>query len=176
MKIAVVYQSKYGSTRQYAVWIAEALDAVLLERTSVTPKQLASYDAVIYGGGLYAGGIDGIGLVTKNPCKLRAVFTVGLSDPVHTDYSEIITKNIPLPLRDQVKIFHLRGGADYSKLSALHRIMMALMKKMINKKPKNQLTEDDREFLKTYGKTVNFTNSDSIGPLIEYFKKFSSIN
>ena len=54
-KIAVIYKSKYGSTKQYAEWIAQALDAPLFEASSVNPAQLAEYDVVVYGGGLYAG-------------------------------------------------------------------------------------------------------------------------
>jgi hypothetical protein len=52
--------------------------------------QLQDFDVVIYGGGLYAGGIIGSKLVTKNPCKSLVLFTVGLADPLITDYSEII--------------------------------------------------------------------------------------
>ena len=58
VNIAVVYKSRYGTTKQYAEWIAKALDAILLEASVVKPSQLASFDIVVYGGGLYAGRID----------------------------------------------------------------------------------------------------------------------
>ena len=74
MKIAVIYKSHYGTTKQYAEWIAEALDTKLLERSSVKSEDISDYDLVIFGGGLYASGILGINLVTKNPPKELILF------------------------------------------------------------------------------------------------------
>ena len=122
-KIAVVYKSKYGTTKQYAEWIAEELGAPLFEVSSIKPLQLMDYDVVVYGGGLYASGIDGIKLVTKNPCKSLVVFTVGLADPIITDYSAVLAKNIPSERLPKVKVFHLRGGIDYGKLNLVHKVM-----------------------------------------------------
>lgn len=58
--IAVIYKSVYGSTKQYATWIAEALGADLLEAGQAKLETLRKYDTILYGGGLYAGGIAGI--------------------------------------------------------------------------------------------------------------------
>lgn len=171
MKIAVIYQSKYGTTKQYAAWIAAELDADLIERASIKPQRLLDYDVVIYGGGLYAGGILGSKLVTKRPCKKLVLFTVGLADPNLTDYSPILNKNLPSELQKDTKIFHLRGGIDYKKLSIIHRIMMAMMKKMtMGKKTYEELSGEDKYFIDTYGKEVDFTNKDSITPLVDYVK------
>ena len=42
--VVVIYKSKYGTTKQYAEWIAQALDAPALEASKVQPSQLESYD------------------------------------------------------------------------------------------------------------------------------------
>lgn len=171
MKIAVIYKSNYGTTKQYATWIAEALGAELFERNAVSPEMLAQFDMVIYGGGLYASGILGINLVTENPCKKLVVFTVGLANPSLTDYSAIIEKNLPAELRSCVKVFHLRGGIDYGTLGIMHRGMMAMMKKMtIGKKAYDELTDEGKAFIDTYGKKVDFTNRQTILPLVQYVK------
>lgn len=78
--IAVVYQSHYGTTKKYAEWIAQALDADLLNRKKVSVSELSQYGMIIYGGGLYAGGLLGIDLVSKSKFKHLVVFTVGLAD------------------------------------------------------------------------------------------------
>lgn len=170
--IAVIYKSNYGTTKQYATWIAEELGADLLERREAEPAKLQQYDCIIYGGGLYAGGISGIDLVTKNPCKRLIVFTVGLADPTITDYTEILDKSLPSELRNSAKIFHLRGGIDYKKLGVVHRGMMALMKKMtIGKKTDDELSGDERIFVDTYGNKVDFTNRQAIQPIIDYVRK-----
>ena len=127
--IAVIYKSIYGATKKYATWIAEELGAELLEQKKVKPNDLQKYDLIIYGGGIYASGISGIDLVTKNPVNSLIVFTVGLANPETTDYTEILDKNIPSELKAKVKVFHLRGNMNYKELSLLHRGMMAMMKK-----------------------------------------------
>lgn len=169
MKAAVIYGSKYGSTKQYASWIAEALGAELMDREKVKKEQLSGYDIVIYGGGLYASGITGVDLVIKNPCRNLVIFTVGLAAPEHTDYTAIINKNIPEKIQREVKIFHLRGAMDYSELNMVHRGMMAMMKKMVagNKRGK-ELTQEERTFLDTYGHKVSFIDRGSVQPIVDY--------
>lgn len=167
-KILVTYTSRYGSTEKYAKWIAMELHADILEAKAVTPQVLSQYDIIIYGGGLYAGGIAGVKLVTQSPCNQVIVFTVGLADPHKTDYTEIISKHFTPALLEKTKFFHLRGGIDYKKLSPMHRLMMAMMKRSIERKPVSQRSEENREFLNTYQSKVYFEEKESIHALIQY--------
>ena len=169
-KIVVIYKTKYGTTKQYAEWIAETLDAPLFEASSVKPAQLMDYDTVVYGGGLYAGGILGVNLVVKNPCKSLVLFTVGLGDPAITDFSPILTKTFAPEVLPSVKVFHLRGGMDYAKLSLIHKGLMAVLKKSVEKKPPAERSADDPEFLETYGKKIDYTDKSTIMPLVEYVR------
>ena len=168
--VVVIYKSKYGTTKQYAEWIAQALDVPVFEASKVKPPQLLSYDVVVYGGGLYAGGIDGIELVTKNPCKSLVVFTVGLANPDITDYSAILKKNFSPDLLSTTKVFHLRGGINYKKLGIVHKGMMAMLKKLITNKPEAELSSDDKALLETYGDAVDFTDKKTIEPVVEFIK------
>jgi len=169
-KIAVIFKSRYGKTKRYAEWIAEALNAPLFENANVKPHQLNDYDVVIYGGGIYAGGIDGVKLVAKNPCKSLVLFTVGVADPSVTDYTQILEKAFTPEQLSEAKVFHLRGGINYSKLSLAHKVMMAAMKKLIEKKPLAERESDDIGVLETYGKDVDFSDKASIEPLVEYVR------
>jgi hypothetical protein len=167
-KVAVIYKSKYGSTKQYAEWIAEELGAPLFDASGIKPKQLMDYDVIVYGGGLYASGIAGVKLVTENPCKSLVVFTVGLADPAITDYSPILSEIFTPELLKKTKLFHLRGGIDYKKLGFVHKGLMAMMKKHIEKKPESERTSDDHGVLDTYGSNVDFTDKSAISPLVNY--------
>jgi menaquinone-dependent protoporphyrinogen IX oxidase len=169
-KIAVIYKSVYGTTKRYAEWIAGELNAGLFEASEIKPEQLTSYDVVVFGGGLYAGGIAGVKLVTKNPCKKLVVFTVGLADPANTDYSPILKKNFTKEHLAQIKVFHLQGGMDYAKLNLVHRAMMAALKKAVERTPPEKRGADDLEFLATYGKKLDYTNKSAITPLIEHVR------
>ena len=83
--IAIIYSSHYGFTEAYAHWLAEDLSADLLEAGKVRREDLEKYGTIIYGGGLYAGGVNGISLLVKNAELLLGkklyLFTVGASDP-----------------------------------------------------------------------------------------------
>lgn len=170
-KVAVVYKSKYGSTKKYAQWIAEEAKADLYESSQIDVGKLTEYDTIVYGGGLYASGIAGISTITKNYNLLKdkriIVFTVGLAS---TDKKEIFTpiieKNFSKEMRGNVKFFHLRGGIDYKKLGIIHKSMMAMLKTMVSKKEPDELSNDDKEILATYGGKVDFTDKNTIKPLL----------
>mgnify|MGYP000992876959 CR=1 FL=1 len=70
-KTLVVYKSKSGFTKKYAEWISRQLKAEIREASKVTVETLFDYDTIIYGGGLYAGGISGVKLITKNFKRLK---------------------------------------------------------------------------------------------------------
>ena len=174
MKIAVIYKSKYGTTKQYASWIAEEMNVELFEISHIKPKKLQLYDIIIYGGGLYAGGISGINLIKKYSYKKLVIFTVGLADPTVTDYSKVLNKNLSSEQQNNAKIFHLHGGINYKKLGIIHRVMMLIMKKMILKqKSRNELSDEDKKFLATYGCQIDCSKKESIRPIIDYVKSIS---
>jgi len=168
-KIAVVYKSNYGTTRQYAAWLAEALSADLMEMPA-RAKELDGYDLIVHGGGLYASGILGADMLARVSGRKLVLFTVGLADPAATDYSDILEKNLSPELRPEVKVFHLRGGIDYQKLGLVHRGLMALKRKMTAKMPPEQLSAEDRAFLDTYGRKVDFTDRRTVQPIVDYVR------
>lgn len=177
-KIAVVYQSKYGATRKYAEWIAGELSCDLFEGKEIKASDLLPYDTIILGGGLYAGGVNGIKILTKNFSKFSnknlVLFTCGLADPsdtVNTDHiKKSLNKELTEEMQDKIKLFHLRGAMDYSKLSPMHRTMMALVCKMTEKKDQDSLTDENKEMLASYGKSVDFINKETILPLINHIR------
>jgi len=168
-KIAAIYKSHYGTTKQYAEWIAEALDATLFEASKIKGHQLMDFDIVVYGGGLYAGGVLGAKLVAKNPCKSLVLYTVGLATPEITDFTGSL-KAFTAEQQSKMKIFHLKGGIDYSKLGFAHKFMMSMVKKDAEKKPPTERTIDDNLLIETYGKKIDFVDKESINPLVEYVR------
>lgn len=169
----VVYKSKYGATKKYAEWISKALDADLFEASGVSAETLQKYTTIIYGGGLYAGGIIGFSLIKKAYDKLKdrkiVLFTVGLADPKDTDqFRPLIDKNLTKEMQDSIKIFHFRGSIDYSKLNPVYRAAMSLVKRNAERTAEKGKSDEDRLFLETYGKAVDFTDETSIAPLIDY--------
>lgn len=172
--VLVVYRSKYGFTQTYAQWIAEALHADLREGHTLQSDELTHYDVIIYGGGLYAGGVNGISLLVKAFPKIQEkaiyLFTVGaadVSDSQNTTHIQSgLNKVLSPQMQEKIRIYHLRGGIDYPNLSMVHRAMMSMLVSMLRKKPQAELRSEDITMLETYGQRVDFTDCSTITPLI----------
>ena len=178
MNCLVTYASKYGTTEKYARWIAEALDCEIKEAKEVNSSILVQYDVIIHGGGLYAGGLSGINIITKNfdmiSDKKIILFSCGLadpSDPKNVEHIEAGLAKVFTPeMNAKIKQFHLRGGINYPQLGIIHRSMMAMLRKSMLKKGYDNLGSEDQLMLDTYGKFVDFSDRNTIRPLVDYVK------
>ncbi len=177
-KTVVIYQSKYGTTKKYAEWISQELSCEIFERKQVQSDNLKDYTTIIYGGGLYAGGVSGINLIVKSFNKIKdkniILFTCGLADPSNaenTDHIKDSLKKILSPeMQEKIVMYHLRGGIDYSKLGIVHKSMMAMLRKMLTKKDYMDLSEEDKQMLDTYGQIVDFTDKSAIEPMLNFVR------
>lgn len=172
-KTAVIFKSKCGHTKKYAEWISADLNGDLIEVSKAKIEKIFEYDTIVFGGGIYASGISGVSLITKNFEKLKdkqiIIFTVGLTKTDDLSvFKPIIDKNFTPEMQSKLKIFHLRGGIDYKKLNFVFKIMMSLLKKSVEKKPVK--TEDDKQMLETFGGNVDFSDKTTIEPLVSYVK------
>lgn len=177
-KAIVIYKSRYGFTKKYAQWIALELGAELMEAGRIKPSDLRNYDVIIYGGGLYAGGVNGVSLITKSfqsiANKSLYLFTVGAADvsdekninSIRSSLSKVLTPE----MESKINIFHFRGGIDYPRLNFIHRIMMSMMVKTIRKKSESELSTEEKDMLATYGQVVDFTDKSAIGDMIDAIK------
>lgn len=181
-KTTVIYKSKYGSTKTYAQWIAEDLSADLLVSDKVKATDLQQYDTIIFGGGLYAGSVSGISLLKQNYDSIKDksiyLFTVGAStttDPlvieaIRSALGRILTPN----MLKNIKVYHLRGGMVYSKMGFIDKNLMKMMIKMLNKKPPEELSGEEKVMMSTYGQDVDFTDRTTIAPLVKDVKSVSA--
>ena len=164
----VVYRSKTGFTKNYAQWIAEELKCDLLEGGKTSIKDLGKYDTIIYGAGLYASGISGIKLITKNYEALKnkklIVFAVGASPARGETTQALRTSNFKGEQKDMVHFYYLRGGFDYTRLSRLYRFLMTL-KKLQLKGMKNP-DADVKGMLASYDHPLDFTRKKNVEPII----------
>lgn len=175
-KTAVIFRSHYGATRLYAQHIAQSIGADLFDLDNVKKVDFEKYGTVIYGGGIYAGSINGLKKLKKNAEQLKGknlvVFSVGLGDPTVASQARTIlnsiNKALPKELMERAHIFSFRGSQEWNKLSFMHRTMMKMLYNMISKKKEEDLTDDERETLNIFGKDVDHTNLAAAAPLIDY--------
>jgi len=171
MKSVVIYKSKSGYTRKYAEWLAEALQADLFEADNFKEEQFGSYDNVIYGGGLYAVGINGIKLIKDNLPSLKGkeviVFASGLSIASEDVIKQIKDKNFSAEELGAISFFYIRGGFDTAKLKTIDGLAMKLMRRILKRKNPATMSEDDKSMLDAFEHPVDFTDIKNIEPILK---------
>lgn len=175
MNAVVIYGSCYGSTQAYAEYIAQELSCPAVSAKEVTRADVEGRELIVFGGGAYAGSIAG----AKKTAKLEKYFgrarllcfVCGLADPAKqkTQGEARMLFEKAFPLHAGMPVFCLRGNMDYARLSAGHRMMMAMLMQLLRRK--KQPTEEDRQLMQTYGEKVEFLDLPSAQPLIEAAKR-----
>lgn len=170
MKTVVIYKSNTGFTKKYAEWIAEELSADIFDVKDIDANKLEPYEAVIYGGSLYASGIKGIKFIKRNLDKLKdkkvAVFATGASPAREETICEVRDENFTPEQQKHIKFFYFRGGFNYDKLKLFDKSLMTLMRWIL--KRKKELTPDERGMLAIYDNPVDFTDRKYIDEIVAY--------
>ena len=170
-KIAVIYKSKYGTTKRYAGWIALKLQADLYEVSDIRNKDLNEYDTIIYGGPLYLGKIKGINFIKRNYEKIKnkniVIFIVGMISFNEEYIKAMLEKNYSEEMIKSTKSFYFRGDLNYNELNTIDRVLMKGLKKSILSKDKDKLNEDDKMILKSFTEPMAFCDKKSIDDLIK---------
>lgn len=177
----VLYRSKHGTTRKYAYWIADALNADVMEAEKKSAGNwsylMTRYDMVIYGGNLNTSGINGIkefkGFLSKYPVENVAYFCVGSYPASEETTEEHLEANFTSAEREAgVKLFYCRGRLDYIGLGFLEKRIMGGLMKAIEKKYPEDRSEAEAEILEAYYDDVDWSGRYYIEPLVNYVKSF----
>ncbi len=178
MNSIIIYGSHYGTTKQYAEELSKRTNIKAISFKKFN-QQINDYDNIIYLGALYAGGVLGMSKTLKKlnniSNKKILIATVGLSDPTDEVNENNIRNNIknqiPKEVLEKAKIFHLRGGIDYSKLNFAHKTMMKLLYNAVKNLPNEKQTAEDRAMIETYNKKVNFIDFSSLDKIANEIQK-----
>ncbi len=174
MSAVVIYKSKYGGTKKYAEWIAEELGCSAVDAKNVKIEDILKYDAIVYGGGLYAEVINGVHMIVKNTDKLKdkkiAVFTTGLTPIDCRDYYDkmVIEKNFKNGVPENVKVFNYLGRMVVDELSLVHKTALKSLKKLMQ--GKENPTEMEKLLIELCDADGDFCNREAIGELLEYVR------
>ncbi len=174
MKRLIVYKSKTGFTEKFAHWIAEELhcDAVRLEK--IRPSQMSRYDVVIFGGGIHAGTINGIGFIKKNLSAMAnkkvIVFATGATPALPSEIERFRKTNIPG--EKDIAFFYFQSGMNYARMHRADRLLMGMFKAFL----KLKMNKSDVEMgaADAIRNSYDYSNRDVIAPLIRYVNSIPS--
>lgn len=181
-RILVLYKSKHGSTKRYAEWIADALDADILPADNRKCKdwsiRMKSYDMLIYGGNINGQGINGL-------ANFRTAMLKGhLTTPVtyfcvgsYPAYESTVQTHLEMNFVGEddlsaVNLFYFRGRLDYLGLDWLEKRLMGGLFKAIEKKYPEDRSDVEAELLEAYYDDVDWSKKSYIEPLVEHVKSF----
>lgn len=129
----IVYESRYGSTRQYAGWLGEALGVPVQDRREVSNETLRGCGGLIYGSWICAGRLAGAGWLKKRLSLLEGkpllLFGVGML-PEYPPASPAKASGL-----EGADCFCLPGRMDPAALSPAHKLLLSLFRRMLSKQP-----------------------------------------
>lgn len=142
MRGIIIYQGKYGATKQYARWLAESLSLPIIKAENVTSQALADYDLIILGASVYVGNLTIKKWLNQNSTELaqKKLFLFIVSGNTTYDpllQQQVINNNLAPVIRDLIKIFFLPGKCNISELSLFDRLVLK-MGAWLEKNPKRK--------------------------------------
>lgn len=168
MKTIVIYHSQTGFTKRYAEWIAEATGADCFELSAAKKKDLAAYDAIIFGSWACAGGISKLGWFKGNVDRWRdkklIAFCVGASPIDSPEIDPALKRNFTESEREKISVFYCPGGLNYEKMPAPSKLMMKML--LITLKAKKGKTETDQEMIKMISASYDISDKKYIEPIL----------
>ena len=131
----LLYHSRTGFTRQYAVWLSEDLHCSALPYRERKHIDLSQYDTLIFGSWLRAGRIMGLQWLKKHLAKggTAVLFVTGAA-PHSPDQMEAIRKNFTAREWERLQAFYLPGGLNYDAMAPVDRAMMTAYRTMVKAK------------------------------------------
>ena len=176
MKTLIIYTSQTGFTKKYAGWIAEKMNADLLELKEAKKKDDAfykPYEAIVYGGWARAGNlVKSKWFLGKAPAwkdKRLAVFCVGGSPNENPDLESFLQNMLTDEQRKYIGAFYCQGGFDYEKMNMPSRLAMKMFVGALKKK--KNATEDEKKMAEMISSSYDISDIKYIDPIIEYLMK-----
>ncbi len=174
MRALVVYTSKYGSTKQYAEWIAEEIGCKAIPASSVTAADLAAADLVICGGYLHMGKIIGADFVVRNwdtlQPKMVLFFSVAGAPQHVPERTQWYEDSVPGFIRVNVPHFPLQGRAQ--DLDLVDRMLVSVPKTMLQLKYWMKRDPADKAAIEGF-KPFDGVDRESLRPLLAHVHSLS---
>ncbi|WP_410511171.1 flavodoxin domain-containing protein [Paenibacillus sp. BR2-3] len=146
MKSLVLYTSAYGSTQQYAEWIAEEIQADIESIDTFDINQAAQYDTVIIGTYVRVSKLvvsDYLRTVWDKLQNKKVILFSVSKTPIQSEASvKNYNKSIPEKIRSGIKYFPLEGRFIFDKLEDKDKSTMKIGQKMTRLFMGKQMAEE----------------------------------
>lgn len=170
MKGIVLYTSKYGATKRYADWNAEATGFDCMETGKAKIEDIQQYDAIILGGGIYASGIAGLSFLKKHIHQLQGkkviVFCDGASPYEEKAFRQVVAHNLKDALSG-LPCFYCRGAWDFDSMAFVDRNLCKMLHKAVAKKKPEDCELWEKALMEAGFEKHDWTDKSYIAPILE---------
>lgn len=164
MKGTIIYKSTYGSTKEYAAWLAEETGFALVNSKNAATEDIAVSDTVIIGCWILKNEpvlkkwiLKNWELLSKRNVILFTTSGASPSDPLlRRGYIE----SFPDEVRVQMQYFPLGGRMDFENLSRKHKFFMKIGQKL----------EKDPKVKEEMVKNKDNVDKKLIQPILDYIE------
>ncbi len=153
MNGAVVYQSRYGSTRQYAEWLSEALQVKLINAKENKAPALDSFDFLVFCSPVYYGKLLVSSFIKKNwgilkNKKIYLLVAAGMDEKAEDDIKTMLNANFDQKFADyQIKWFYSGGRMEVEKLGFFERFLIKRLAKMVKEEREKEKLQNGYDFI-----------------------------
>lgn len=175
MKTLIIYTSQTGFTKKYAGWLAERMNADLLDLKDAQKKDSVFFDAyraIVYGGWAMAGSLVKVKWFLDRASawkdKKLAIFCVGGSPNDNPDVEIWLRKLLTDEQRSYIKAFYCQGGFNYEKMNAPSRLAMKMFVGALKKK--KDATEAEKTMAQMISSSYDISDKKYIEPIVDYLE------
>jgi len=170
MNGVIVYKTKYGSTKKYAQWLKESTGFDMVDADKAKIDEVAKYDIIIFGGGIYAGGIAGIAFLKKNIVRLQGkkivAFCCGAS-PYDAEFMRQLKERNMSGELSGIPLFYCRGCCDISTMHFADKTLCKMLVKAVSKKAPQDREVWEAALVDASGKACDWTDKEYIVPIMK---------
>ena len=167
----ILYQSKYGATKKYANWLSEETGFSCIETKKASVSEIANYDVIILGGGVYASGIAGLSFLKKNIDALNGkkivVFCCGASPYEEEAFKEVVKHNMKDKL-EEVPCYYCRGAWDMDSMSFTDKTLCRMLRKAVAKKSPDEYEIWEKALMAAGNEPCDWTDKAYLKPILEF--------
>ncbi len=149
MKTLILYTSKTGFTKKYALWIAEEIKCDAFPFGTIPAPDIEKYDVILYGAGIYAEHISGLKkflkLVKNYADQKIVVFATGAAPLTEETANRVKKNNFSETEAAQYDFFYFPSGLNYEKMKIGDKILMKIFNTFISMKNKPAQEEGYQE-------------------------------
>ncbi|HHU02083.1 MAG TPA: hypothetical protein GXZ91_02985 [Christensenellaceae bacterium] len=145
MKKIVIYKSKYGATKRYALCIADKLICDAVSMDAISPEKLNNYDIIIIGSHIrmfkicFSGFVHTYADILKN--KKIVFFAVGAMPPETPKEQEKLRAEALDNFLTDAPLYYLKGVWNKEDMTFFDRLIANIAEKAILKKFPEKLAE-----------------------------------